>query len=174
MEVQDPFQTSSKIASGYVRFLVAVDVYPFNAFAQFKGPGLAAVFTAPLFRNSRRQCTFWISFQQTVYQLSQVLTVLSSLAVEPVESFQLTGQCVWNNQVSDFIFTRFVAFSSFPLGGFRAFCCPSVVAGVRRFLCCGSAAAACQNKRRCQSQSKQSGDCLFHIISSLDHRSLSV
>ena len=151
IEIQNPFHTGGKIVSGAVRFLVAVDVYPFYALAQFEGPGFAAIFAAPFLCNSWLKRTFRGRFQQAVDQVGQVLTVLLSLAVKDVKGFQLTGQQPWNIQVGDFALCCFCRTSCAAVFAFR----------------CSSAAAACQNKCCCQRQSKQSGDCLFHIISSL-------
>ena len=166
-----PVAKSRAVTSAFSLPLTSTHLTPSRS---FEGPGLSSVFSAPISAIAGCRVPSGLDSSRPSTNWGQILAVLSSLAVEPVESFQLTGQCLWNNQVSDFIFTRFVAFSSFTFGGFRALCCPSIFAGVRRFLCCGSAAAACQNKRRCQSQSKQSGDCPFSYYFLLDHRSLSV
>ena len=104
MEVQYPFQTGCKVLRGTICCGISVYVYPFNAFAEVECPGQSAVVCSPIFSNTWSQLAVRVNFQQAVYQVGQVFSVLCSLALEHIEGFKLPGCKLRNNQVFDFIF----------------------------------------------------------------------
>ena len=147
VEVQYPLQTSCKVLSVTICHLFAVHVNPFNAVSDFKGPGQTAILGTPFLCDCRSQFTFMVSFQKTINQVGQVFKVLCSLAVQPVESFELTACKNTENRISDFICTCFSR---------------SVAALIARATI--GAAAAGQNQNSSQSQCEQFRYCLFHKL----------
>jgi len=72
-----------------------------------EGPGKAAVCGFPLFRDCRKQIPPWVSFQETVYQIGQVLGILGPLAMKDIKRFEFPGLEQWVNQ---FLNTGIVSF----------------------------------------------------------------
>ena len=165
MEVEYPLQTGQKVLCDTVCFFIAVNINPFYIVAQFEGPGQTAILGTPFFSDTWNQFTFWVSFQQTVYQVAQVFIVLSSLRVQNVEGFQLTRCNNRTNQIFNLVFRGFflILFLCFFLLLTALLGC---VAAFSRFFfgCCSPAAATAQHEGCCHSQSKQSGYCLVHIV----------
>ena len=152
VEVHNPLQTGSKVFCGTLRFFIAVDVYPLHTLANLEGPGQTAILGSPFFCDAWNQFTVCINFEQTVYQVGQVLAIFCSLRVQDIEGFQLTGNQLGDNQVTDLI-PRCRSSSFFFLFLFLLFATLfSGVAGVfSRFFfgCCATASAAAQHKSCC-------------------------
>ena len=152
VEVHNPLQTGSKIFCGTLRFFIAVDVYPLHTLANLEGPGQTAILGSPFFCDAWNQFTVCINFEQTVYQVGQVLAIFCSLRVQDIEGFQLTGNQLGDNQVTDLI-PRCRSSSFFFLFLFLLFATLfSGAAGIfSRFFfgCCATASAAAQHKSCC-------------------------
>ena len=92
MEVQYPFKTNQPVLGLNFLHGFAVHVYPLNALAEVEGPGLAAVFGAPGFRDGGNEVTTIVVGQQAVYAAGQNTQFLVVLAIENVECLHFVSQ----------------------------------------------------------------------------------
>ena len=108
MEVKYPFQTSCKVLSSTICFLLSIYINPFYTFAKFESPSQTVILCTPFFCDTWNQLTFLVNFQQTIHKAGQVFVVFLSLCVQNVESFQLTACLSWNYEIFDLIFSTFL------------------------------------------------------------------